>query len=145
MDPNCLPPTLPDGWARSADGVDLPEGCVVGGRDLGGWTIVPDAERTDGLTLATRTVTERLPRLSVTGLARRSSSRETLPLRDEDVLEAAWLRGDAPSEEKESVAQDAGAEPKAAPAEAPCTVPDPDEPLPLPEVRELILARVCAG
>ena len=144
MDPNCLPPTLPDGWARSADGVDLPDGCVVGGRDLGGWTIVPDAERTDGLTLATRTVTERLPRLSVTGLARRSSSRETLLLRDEDVLEAAWLRGDAPSG-PEPVAQDGGAEPKAAPAGAPCAPPDPDEPLTLPEVRELILARVCAG
>lgn len=140
MDPNCLPKDLPAGWVPSGDGrVGLPDACLIGGRELGGWAIFVDPERTDGLTLAERTTSEPLARLAVTGLARRSVTRETTLLRDQDVLGAAWGGG----------SREGGAGTPDHPA-----TPDPsgpsdgdeagDDPLALGAIRRLMLSRVGA-
>ncbi|MCI6548070.1 MAG: hypothetical protein MR874_10535 [Coriobacteriaceae bacterium] len=135
MDPNCLPVVLPAGWVRSGAGrIELPDQCAIGGRDLGGWSLVVDPERTDGLTLAERATSGRLPRLAVTGLARRSVGRESALLRDEDVLGAAWDVDEARA---------ADGEPPAAP-EATEARGD-GAPLALATLRELVLSRLGAG
>ena len=141
MDPNCLPPSLPEGWLRTDDGrVTLPGKCVIGSRDLGGWDLVLDPERTDGLTLAERSVREPLPRLAATGLARRSVRLETTLARDEDVLVAAW-GVDRPAAPEEAPAAPVAASDADAPTTGPAT---DDAPLSPTEIRDLFLSLVGA-